>query len=150
MAGRRQRRVGVWVQLCLWDYPFLIQARLWVGQVLLIRRWGIKGAGKERSHLQGMKRYLHRRLSRSRPSFLPLRAVPTRDERTSRCVPRRNPERGCLGLYPASFSAPKSSPHRLSLASIFRNTGGLKRPVRVLVYDPVVPFSATTARYRDG
>ena len=52
----------------------------------------------------------------------------------------RSPE----GLYPASFSAPKSSPRRPSLASIFRNIGGSKRPVSVSVDDPVVPSSATT------
>jgi hypothetical protein len=49
------------------------------------------------------------------------------------------------GLYPASFSASKSSPRRPSLASIFHNIGGSKRPVSVSVDDPVVPSSATTA-----
>ena len=53
----------------------------------------------------------------------------------------RSPE----GLYPASFSAPKSSLRRPSLASIFRNIGGSKRPVSVSVDDPAVPSSATTA-----
>ena len=53
----------------------------------------------------------------------------------------RSPER----LHPASFSAPKSSPRRPSLASIFVNIGGSKRPVSVSVDDPVVPSSATMA-----
>ncbi|KIM35749.1 hypothetical protein M413DRAFT_325892 [Hebeloma cylindrosporum] len=56
----------------------------------------------------------------------------------------RSPE----AVYPASFSAPKPSPRRPSLASIFRNIGGSKRPVSVSVDDMVVrgpiPSSATT------
>jgi hypothetical protein len=44
-----------------------------------------------------------------------------------------------------SFSAPKSSPPRKTLASIFRNIGGSKRPVSVSVGDPILPSSATTA-----
>ena len=49
------------------------------------------------------------------------------------------------GLYPVSFSAPKSLPRRPLLASIFCNIGGSKRPVGVSVDDPVVPSSATVA-----
>ena len=49
------------------------------------------------------------------------------------------------GLYPVSFSAPKLSPRRPLLASIFCNIRGSQRPVGVSVDDPVMPSSATVA-----
>ena len=48
------------------------------------------------------------------------------------------------GVYPASFSTPKLSPRRPSLASIFRNVGGSKRPVSVSVDDAVAPSATAT------
>ena len=50
------------------------------------------------------------------------------------------------------FSAPKSSPRRPSLASIFRNIGGSKIPASVSVGDPDVPsaIAATDTGTGDG
>jgi hypothetical protein len=72
-TANRQRRIGMWIQLRLWSFRFLIRTKLWMWQVLRIRG---KKRGRERATtLAGVKRNLHPRLRRSRLRFLRLRAV---------------------------------------------------------------------------
>jgi len=51
------------------EFPLPHPSKIWVGLVALIRGWGRRRAGKERSHLWGMKRNLHHRLRRSQLAF---------------------------------------------------------------------------------